>query len=367
MTLTNYWWLLIWLPIGTIFCNLVIPKKTEIQYGQKVNKWRFSSALILFLPYIIWAGFRSLTDFGDTAAYKDMFNAVPGNLSEMLSYAAEQTKDRGYSVLMTLFKVFVSNSYVVFFVTVAIIQGICIIYVFRKYSTDYAFSIFIFVASGDYVGWMHSGIRQFLVVAIIMACIPLILKKRYVPVIALILILSTIHMSALMLIPFIFIAQGKAWGGRTVFVIGCTMLAVLFVDNFTGILTTIMENTQYSGATAEFASDDGVNIFRVLVFSVPTIISFVLRRRIRAVADPAMNYFVNCALISSCLYIIGYFTSGLLFGRLPIYFSVTNPILLAMEFDLFFEKRSASMIKFATVICYCAYFYYQMHITYGLL
>ena len=64
MTLTNYWWLLIWIFIGGVLA-LFIPKQQELVNGRKVERWTMPPALILIAPYIVWAGFRS-NAFGDS-------------------------------------------------------------------------------------------------------------------------------------------------------------------------------------------------------------------------------------------------------------------------------------------------------------
>ena len=65
MTLTNYWWLLIWLFIGGGALAVFMPKRQEIVLGKTEERWGMLSAFVLILPYIIWAGFRS-NSFGDS-------------------------------------------------------------------------------------------------------------------------------------------------------------------------------------------------------------------------------------------------------------------------------------------------------------
>lgn len=65
MTLTNYWWLLIWVFVGGGALMIFVPKQRELVNGKKVERWTVPAALILILPYILWAGFRS-NAFGDS-------------------------------------------------------------------------------------------------------------------------------------------------------------------------------------------------------------------------------------------------------------------------------------------------------------
>ena len=67
MALTNYWWLLIWIFVGGILLTVIFPQRRELVCGEmeEEERWDTIPAVILVIPYIIWAGFR--TDaFGDS-------------------------------------------------------------------------------------------------------------------------------------------------------------------------------------------------------------------------------------------------------------------------------------------------------------
>lgn len=64
MTLTNYWWLLIWMFAAGGIIAWALPKQPVMVMGKREYRWTMSSAVIFVLPYIIWAGYRK--GFGDT-------------------------------------------------------------------------------------------------------------------------------------------------------------------------------------------------------------------------------------------------------------------------------------------------------------
>lgn len=68
MTLTNYWWLLIWMFTGTAFFAVFMPKREEIVLGKREMRWTPLAAVLAVLPYIIWAGFR-----GDNFGKMELF------------------------------------------------------------------------------------------------------------------------------------------------------------------------------------------------------------------------------------------------------------------------------------------------------
>ncbi|HBI92115.1 MAG TPA: hypothetical protein DDY58_06590, partial [Terrisporobacter glycolicus] len=92
MELTNYWWLLIWIFIGGGIFAIALPKKQEVILGQNVVRWNIVPAVVVMLPYAIWAGFRG--NFVDTNAYRKMFFEAPSSLKGIVDYVAVSTKDK---------------------------------------------------------------------------------------------------------------------------------------------------------------------------------------------------------------------------------------------------------------------------------
>ena len=365
MTLTNYWWLLIWVAGAGVCCSFLFAKRTVNFYGHMEERWELVPALFLVIPYIIWAGYRS-DGWGDTAAYRTMFREAAASLGEMPEYVSGVAKDKGFAVVTVLFKTFISHSDIVFFLTIAAVQMLAVMYVYRKYSCDFLFSIFLFVASADYISWMHNGIRQFIAVAIIFSCLPLIEKKKYVPAIMVIVMASFIHASALIFLPFVFVINGKPWNKRTLLFLIAVVISILFLDRFTGIITNVMENSQYSSEVEQFVNDTGVSLPRVLFYSMPAILSLVFRKRLESENNVVINMCINLSVITAGFYVIGYFTSGLLAGRIPILFSLSNYILIPYIIKAVFTENSVRLLKIGIIILYLLYFYYQVFITWGL-
>ena len=369
MTLTNYWWLLIWVFVGGAILSVFVPKRQEIVLGKIEERWNIAPALILILPYIVWAGFRSYS-FGDTSAYQKTFRECAASFGEIGTYISGVSKDKGFYLFMALEKSFLGNSDRVFFLLLAALQLLIIVWMCRKYSEDFWFSIFLFIASTDYLSWTFNGIRQFTAVVLIYAATPLIVKKKYIPSILIILFAATMHQSALLMIPVIFIIQGKAWNKKTIFCIIACLAVLLFVDQFTNIMDSMLSETQYVNVVSDYQSwdDDGTNPLRVLVYSIPTLLSLIGLKYIRKENDPMINLTVGASAIACGIYIISMVTSGIFLGRLPIYMSLWSQcILLPWEIKHIFTERSAHVIKLVTVICYCVFFFYQMHFAWGVL
>lgn len=360
MTLHNYWWLLIWLFLFGGISLAFIPKQEEYVLGQRVVRWNWLPALALALPYAIWAGWRT-DSFGDTGMYRITFNSMPVGLAQLPSYLSEASKDRGFFLFEYLFKTIVSQDSKVFFFFIAAIQIICIASAYRKYSRNYWFSMFLFVASTDYLAWMHNGVRQFLAVSLIFACLPLLVKKRFFLLTAVVVLASQIHLSALIFLPFVFIVNGRAWNIRTLAFIALVILSIIFLDRVTGLLSSAMEDTAYEGDIIFLDSDvdNGTNIYRVLFYSVPAIMAWLFRPYIDYENDPLINICANMSVVAASFYVFSYFTSGIIMGRIPIYFSLANYILIPWLIIEVFDSGSALLIETGFVGVYTVFFYLQ--------
>lgn len=365
-TLTNYWWLLIWLFLGGFLCSY-IPKRRELLNGRTEERWSPFAALLLVLPYIIWAAYRS-DSFGDTGLYRSGFLNAEASLGAAFSILTSDSKDVGFYALRSLIKMIIGNNDELFFLLIAAFQILGMAVIYRRYAADYWMCVFLFVASTDYLSWPYNGIRQYIAVIMIFACFSWMLQKRYIPLIVVILLASTIHGSALLMLPIIFIVQGEAWNAKTILMLLATAVIVVFVDRFTPILNELLQETQYDDMMTNeiWTQDDGTNIIRVLVYSVPALLSLFGLRFVRAANDPVINLSVNCSIVTMAVYLIASVSSGIYIGRLPIYTTLQGYIALPWLIDHIFEERSARLAKIIAVIMYSAFFAFQTFVIWNL-
>jgi transmembrane protein EpsG len=270
---------------------------------------------------------------------------------------------RGFLIFQWIIKNITRGDVTAYRLILALLHSIPVLYVFRKYSSDYLISLYLFVASGCHIGWMMNGLRQFLAVSIIMAATPLLLKKKYIPLIAVILLAATIHTSALIMLPVVFIVQGEPWNIKTLVFILLSIIMMYLFSTYTGLLDTALENTEYAGlmASAEQMGDDGTNSIRVLVNSIPMLLSFVGLGILKQKRNPLINICINMSIITSCLYLISMVTSGVMLGRLPIYTSLYSFILLPYVIKEIFTEASAKLVTVAMIVLYFMYYLYAYY------
>lgn len=365
--MTVYWFMMAWVILFGILAQVTSKRVCVGEYlGEEVYEARVHlfMAVVTFAVIVFFAGMRSRV--GDTVAYIQMFNDYPLFFNSHDVVFAEGAREPGFRLFSIIIKTFISDNFNVWLSIIAIISGICVMFPLYKYSCNFGISAFLFMASCQFT-WMFNGMRQFLVAAIIFSCTGLILKNKTLLYIIIVCILSTIHKSAFILIPMYFVAQGEPWNKRTLLFIGCIVLAMLFTSKFTNLLTDVVEQTDYATSVEEFRNtDDGTSIIRILVESIPIILAFIYRNRIKGKLTPIVKLSINMSLIASGLYVISKIaSSGILLGRLPIYFSMYNLILLPWLLRNIFDKKEKDLVYYIMIICYFFFFYYQMEIAWG--
>lgn len=159
--------------------------------------------------------------------------------------------------------------------------------------------------------------RQFIAVCITLGAFSYMLEKRYVPVIGLILLAATIHGSALLMLPLVFVIQGRAWNRRTLLLIAAVCTAILFMGQFTDVLDNLLAETQYSDIVTNeiWQRDDGTNLLRVLFYSIPALLALWGHRYVEQADSPLVNACVNCSTCTAMIYLLSAFSSGIYVGQ----------------------------------------------------
>ena len=355
---TSYWLLVIW-AIGAGLVLFKMPKTYLRVQGRVERRWHWVTVLMLILPYILWAGYRGY--YVDTGTYIRHFRQMPSVISA-LPEIIDSYDDWGFYCMMVVLKSLGVQSYETFFLILAAFHIWCMVYIFRRYSSDIWISFFMFIASTDYMSWMQNGIRQFTAVCICFAAFELLIRRKYILYTIVVLFASTFHGSALLMLPFSYVMLGSALNRKSFLMIVSVAVMIPLMDSLTPVLENLLSDTQYNDVmTGEiWANDDGTNMIRVLVYSVPALVSLVGYRYIRSNRDRATNLCINASLITMAVYVVSAFTSGIYIGRIPIYTTLHGYVVMPWLIDQIFEKTTAKLIKLMLVAFYLLFFVYQM-------
>ena len=326
--MSEYSFIFIWIAvIAYISMSMQVTERIKV-VGKMEWRWNILMAIIVFIPVVHLASMGS--PIGDTSVYLYAYENSDASWASIAQTINQHESGFGFIVFRDTIKILTRGDLTAFRVLLALCQILPVILVFRKYSVSYMVSAYLFVASGCHIGWMMNGIRQFLAASIAFAGTGFIVKKRLIPAIILILIAATVHTSALVMLPVVFIVQGKAWNKKTLLYIVAAVVAMFVFSRRAELMDVLLQGTEYEGAVQTWQSlgDNGAHPVRVLVNAIPVVLAFYARNSIDKKNDPVLNICVNMAIINLGIYLIAMVTSGIIIGRLPLYVLLYTYILL---------------------------------------
>ena len=94
---------------------------------------------------------------------------------------------------------------------------------------------------------------------------------------------------------------------------------------------------------------------------------FLYRKQIEEKGSSLINVCVNMSIVTAGLYMVSMATSGVFLGRLPIYTSLYNYILLPWEVNNLFEEGTKKIVFALMIVLYLAFYFYQIHWTWALI
>ena len=317
-------------------------------FGKKNKYIEYTMAFIAILMMILVAGLRA--NIGDTYVYVDHYKQL-ANFTTL----SQVEKDKGYT-LFTLFLYQVSTDPQFMIFITALITQLCNLWTMFKYRNLFELQTYMYIASGLYLVTMN-GIRQSMTAAILFACTYLIIEGKFKMYLLVVLLISTIHGSALIMIPVYFIVRNEAWTKVTFKIIGISTVCFLFFAQFMPIMFKLLENTQYAVYEDVFASgqEGGASIIRFIVNSVPVILAYVYREHIKE-KWPQSNIFINISILN--LIVMAFSLYNWIFARFSIYFQLYNFILLPYIIkECFSNRKERDLIYVMFLICYFIFFY----------
>lgn len=338
----------LWINLSIVFiCSFLARyfSKPVLAFGS-IKPLKLNKILLLGVLFslVIVSGLRS--NIGDTYFYKHIYEMNDFTWD----YIASQ-KDIGFGILQMFLKLY-SDDPQIMILTTALITNVLIVSVLSKYSRLFELSTYVYITGGLFLISMN-GIRQVLAAAIIFTGTKYLINGNWLMYFFIVLLASTFHQSAIVLIPIYFLVRYKAWSKATYILLFFSIVIVIGFDQFSSLLFSAIEDTQY-GHYSNF-QEGGANVIRVAVDAAPLLIAYLGRDKLREIF-PSGDYIVNMALIGFVFMIIS--TQNWIFARFSIYFSLYQLILISWIVKLF-NKKEQRFVYYALLICYFLYFYYE--------
>lgn len=353
-----YWGIFFLAAITGLFVTKNIDESWEQNKIARVRKYNAHSVWLFWFVLVVFAGFRDRCI--DTYMYIVSYSRIPTGM-EALKSALEGNMGNAvlWSVLEVVVKTLISEHHYVFFMLVAAITAWGISKGYNEHATNLGFTIFLFVASCAF-SWFFNGVRQFMAVAIAFGFSHYLRDGKRIQYLIVIAVVSLIHVSAWVLLPIcIFDMTKKPFSKSSVMIAVAVLVMFVMSDTFLPIINQLLE-TDY-----DFEEATGAGIVRTLVLAIPVILALINPDAV-AEANDSVKLAVNMSMIGCAISLASTFTSGILVGRLPMFYSLYNYYLIPWELDHIFTKENTRRdMKIICIALYTAYFVYQMYVAWG--
>lgn len=213
----------------------------------------------------LFAGMRSYRVGTDSGSYTRNFRSS----LDIDSFELTGSREFGYQLLEYTLLRLNAEYFWLFFLTSAIVVY-CYLTVIKKYSVNYIFSVFLFIALGVYT-FFFNGLRQGLAMAIFALALPYLLEKRLVLYLIIIAIASLFHSTVLFMIPFYFLVNLRI---KPIYKILATFVGSLFVSRF--LITYISSSNERYESYGTLDQDGGgyltLGFYTIILFIIYVVI-----------------------------------------------------------------------------------------------
>lgn len=322
--------------------------------GHDYYLWDDRAYLLLVVVLTLFAGLR--TSYNDTYNYMRGFRNAP----DLAAFFADPKSLNPLSnplfyLLESTIRTMTDNPQWLIFVSSAITQ-VCLLRFFKRYSPSFIFSVYLYFTLGTFV-FTLAAIKQVLAMAMLTVAFPYLEERKWGRFYLIILIAMLFHTYAVVFVVLPFF-RSRPWGLFTFAFIAALAVVML---NFEEAITAFMDQANDMGkslADYEVFDDATINVFRLAVYAVPPLISFVLRRWVLRGSSAAENTLIHMSIISLAFMILGTQSGANMFGRMGNYFELGTICCLPIMLKKTFEPKSYRLVGGIACLCFLGFFIY---------
>ena len=347
--------------IPILFLSLLFASQIEkiTRQAEKKRRRRHSVFLILYFSLLLLTlalpiGLRRI--YNDTGAYIYTFIYSP-YLKGLIEYGdLHLLHNPAFSLYTALMRTLTDNYHVYFMIPALFVQGSFIAFLYR-YCKHFTLGVGLYICLGTYV-FSFAAMKQTIAMAFLLLAIPFLLKKKYIRYFLLVFIAFLFHTYAIAfaILPLL---AAKPWKLRTYLL----LIGTLFIMwNFEGVIGTFLDYANENGkhlAEYEVFDNAQVNIFRVSVYAVVPILSFLLRNYLfRGEYSKEYALFTHMSILSFAFMLLGTISGANMFARMASYFETGMICALPWVLHKALDRQTARIVTAIACICFLVYFVY---------
>lgn len=313
--------------------------------------------LLMMLPLIGLIGLR--TGYNDTAAYITGFQDA-ATLQNFF------TDSENYGLLNNpLFNLYTSavrtatDNYHIYFMLAAIFVVVLMVTFFYKISDGdtYSLTIYTYLTLGTYF-FALAAMKQTIAMAILCISVLSLRDHKYLRFIVLVLVAGLFHTYAWCFFALLLLT-GKPWQLRTFIVVGVTVFVMLTFHDTISSFLKYADQIGKSASEEMVFSGEGMNLFRVAVYSIVPVASLAFRRILEPQMERKHYFMLHMSIISFMFMLLASIDGANMFGRMARYFEVGTIYMFPWIIRHLFDRRSQITVVFLYVGAFGIFAAYQ--------
>lgn len=350
------------------FGTIILAYLSQVYYPVKANNtldrhFMRDKTDIFCWAIIVWMTCFSFlrTSYNDTANYIFFWKNANNVKEFVLNGNLFDLTGNPLSLLWESFAHTYISNYHIYFFPPALLCYFAAVKLIKKYSVKPSFSFLIFFSIGTYIMYM-AAMKQSIAMFFLLLSIPYAEKRKYLQFYILVFIAVLFHTHAFMfaIVPLLF---EKPWGKITWIGFGIALFCIATYDVTLGAFMKFAQSLGALVADIEVFDGHQINIIRVIVYWIPTVMALVFRKRLFNNSTRIENLFVNMSIVSSIILMIGVVQAANLFARMAAYFEFAQAIVLPWMINKLFTRKSQKWIVSIACICYFIYFLYEFGVS----
>lgn len=339
------------------FCKHSAMANVTSPYSQNNSIYKAMSLLfftIVAVLLVIFSGFR--TNYNDTGLYIHSFNLIDQTVSQYL-HSGITWKDNPLFNLMQIFiKQYISDdpAYLVFISTVFPMVSLLIF--FYKESEWFGDCIFLFLSMG-LMFFSMGAMKQFISIGIGIWSIHFASKKKWLRFVLVVFIAMLFHKYALFYLAVLLFLKDDIWSWKSVFML---FVVVAIGFSFGTFSEGLLESTENIATGYDMTyMEESVSIFRVLVYAVPSVLSFMCRKYINENAPQFIKTCINLGIVTFLMVTLAFFGGAIIFTRFAYYIEPFMYIGLIWIIKNCFEGSVKTIVRLGYFPAFLFYFAYN--------
>lgn len=331
-----------------------LSQNQAIKYNRKYKDF-FYIALVVFMVLLV--GLR--TSYNDTGNYIKGFIASP-NIQAFLSNSENLDLMNnplfyGFQALVRTF----TDNYTIFFLICAVFVNSSFVRFIKKHSDpeDFGFSMFMYVCLGTLMLSMAAQ-KQIVTMAILTYALDSLFDKKYLKYYFIVLIAGMFHTYAWLFF-FLPLLGDKPWNIYTYIMLGITMVIMYYFQDAIESFVEIADTVGKDIVTEEVFDGTSMNIFRVAVYSIIPLVTFIFQGRLFKTMDAKHGYMIQMCTVSLMFMLMGTLNGANMFGRSANYFEIGMIIVLPWLVKQLFTKQSTKLILSLATLCFLGFYLYD--------